>query len=139
MSEHHSAEFYKALCYSTTEFDKSIVFIASGALGLSMAFIDKVVKLDTAHYKVLLILAWYFFGMAICLSLITHFISILANRWAIPNCPAGDNCDDVKEEKYRKGERIWNRSIRGLNISMIVTLLVGITLFLIFIQKNLLP
>lgn len=136
MGNLHSAEFYKQLNYSTTEFDKSIIFIASGALGISMAFIDKVVKLDEAHCKCLLILSWDFFGVTIFLSLVTHFVSVMANRWAIQNCPSEDNENDTLEQKYITGEKKWNWSIRGLNLLMIVGLLLGLFFFLRFIHFN---
>ena len=137
MSSNHSAEFYKALNYSTTEFDKSIVFIASGALGISMAFIDKIVKLSCAHDKGYLIASWFLFGATIFISLVTHFISVMANRWAILNCPNDENNTDNSDIKYRRGEKRWNSSIRILNILMIITLLIGIVLFLLFINNNL--
>jgi hypothetical protein len=132
----HSDELHKTLTYSITEFDKSIVFIASGALGISMAFIDKIVKLEIAKDKEFLLIAWYLFGSTIFLSLVTHFISVYAVRWAICNRPDQDNEDEAKEANYLVRELIWNLTIRGLNILMIITLFIGIILFLYFIQNN---
>lgn len=137
----HSDEFYKALNYSTSEFDKSIVFIASGALGISMAFIDKIVPLETAINKEWLIGAWGLFGITILLNMITHFISQLANRWAIHNDPNDFPKGKKKkkmEKKYMRGEKHWNYLIRGLNFSMIVALVAGFSLFLYFIYSNIL-
>jgi hypothetical protein len=132
----HTTEFYKALSYSTAEFDKSIVFIASGALGISMAFVDKLVKLENASNKWLLVYAWYAFGITIFISLVSHFFSSMAIRWSIVNCPT-EECTDAEDEAYRKKENHWNQLIRGLNILMIITLFIGIIMFLNFINKNL--
>jgi hypothetical protein len=37
----YEQELYKTLNYSNEQFDKHILFIASGALGISFAFIEK--------------------------------------------------------------------------------------------------
>ena len=72
----HQQDSYK---YSVEQFDKSILFIASGALGGSFAFIKDVIPdLSKAFGKWLLISSWYIFGIVIFISLVNHFISALA-------------------------------------------------------------
>jgi hypothetical protein len=66
----------------------------------------------------------------IFLSLVAHFISVLANRWAIIN-------DDAEAGRYNKTSRRWNYTIRLFNILMIAGLLLGILLLIIFVNKNL--
>ena len=121
---------YQALSYGNEQFDKNVLFIASGALGISFGFIEKVVpNLDAAQNKNLLIDSWYCFAGVIFLSLLAHFVSVMANRWAIVH-------DDMEDTNYNKISRRWNYAIRSSNILMIVGLLTGIFLLVAFVKQN---
>ena len=39
----YTDKLYQALNYSVEQFDKSVLFIASGALGITFAFVEKIV------------------------------------------------------------------------------------------------
>jgi hypothetical protein len=126
----HIKATYEALSYGNVQFDKNVLFIASGALGISFGFIEKVVpNLALAKNKSFLIDSWYLFAGVIFISLVAHFISILANRWAIVN-------DDLEKEKYNRISCWWNWSVRALNISMILGLCLGIVLLIAFVNQN---
>jgi hypothetical protein len=131
----YTKEQYAALTYSNEQFDKNVTFIASGALGISFAFIEKIVKLENAHCKCWLIVSWYIFAIVIFISLLTHFISILANRWSIENRCDEDSSDKEKKE-YDFIAKCWNYSIRGLNILMLGGLLIGMIYLISFIKDN---
>ncbi len=119
------------LTYSINQFDKNILFIASGALGVSFAFIKDIVpSLSTAVYKSLLFISWYLFALVIFLSLLGHFLSMQAHSWAINNSHLDD--DPFNEEVKKK-----NRPIRILNISMIIANFMGALALIIFIHLNL--
>lgn len=121
-------ELYKALHYSNEQFDKNVLFIASGALGISFAFIESVVpNLECSEYKSYLINSWFMFAFVIFLSLISHFISGLSLRWSVSN---------FTKKKFEKGMKKWNFVIRGLNLLMILGLLIGTLLLINFIRKN---
>lgn len=69
-SEEYIKAKYQALSYGNEQFDKNVLFIASGALGISFGFIEKVIpNLDTALSTNILILSWYCFAGVIFLSL----------------------------------------------------------------------
>lgn len=121
-------ELYSALDYSSQQFDKNVLFIASGSLGISFAFIEKIVpNLETALSKSLLFCSWYCFAIVIFISLINHFISIGALRWRIKN---------LNEDKESQ-EQNWNIAINIINVMMMIGLLVGVILLISFIEKNL--
>lgn len=127
--ESYEQELYKTLNYSNEQFDKNVLFIASGSLGVSFAFIEKIVPdLAKANEKVYLISSWYFFAGVIFVCLISHFISSLSLRWSVVN--HGNN------DKFAKGSKRWNFIIRTLNIIMILGLLTGTVLLINFINKN---
>jgi hypothetical protein len=136
MDEEYTKEQYTALKYSNEQFDKSIQLIASGALGISFAFIEKIVKLEYAICKSLLINAWVIFAIVIFISLITHFVSILANRWAIENLYEVDADINTKLDYFKKARRYWNYPIRALNVMMIIGLFIGMLFLITFIKQN---
>lgn len=124
----YEQELYKTLSYSNEQFDKNVLFIASGALAISFAFIEKLVpNLGIAKNKDCLIDAWFYFGAVIFISLICHFISILSIRWSINN---------HNKKDFGKGMRLWNIVTRILNFTMIIGLLIGIILLINFIKQN---
>ncbi|HBS86932.1 MAG: hypothetical protein A2W91_12950 [Bacteroidetes bacterium GWF2_38_335] len=126
--ENYSNKKYEALNYSNQQFDKNVLFIASGALGISFAFIEKMVPdITEATGKCNLISSWYLYATVIFLSLTAHFISILANRWAIVNADS-KNFDKISCQ--------WNWTIRTFNIFMIIGLLIATLLLISFIQIN---
>lgn len=51
----------EAYIASSAQFDKQILFLSSGALGLSFAFIKDIVKLNESNHKWLLVLSWAYF------------------------------------------------------------------------------
>lgn len=75
----------KAYIESSSQFDKQILFIASGALGVSLAFIKDIVKLDIATNKNLLLLSWIFFGAVILICILSHYTSLKAINFKIEN------------------------------------------------------
>ncbi|MBA7589602.1 hypothetical protein ES708_31689 [subsurface metagenome] len=126
--DNYTDQQYQALKYSYEQFDKNVLFIASGALGISFAFVEKIIPdLEKACKTNLLINSWYFFAGVIFISLIAHFISVLANRWAIAN----EGC-----KNYDKITRSLNWSIRLINLAMIVGLLWGLLLLINFVKLN---
>lgn len=127
--DNYTQEQYQALKYSNEQFDKNVLFIASGALGISFAFIEKVIPdLQNAVSSNSLIASWYCFAGVIFISLVAHFISIMANRWAIAH-------DDQTKDYNRICSR-WNISLRAINILMIIGLLIGIVLLIHFVKLN---
>ena len=122
-------EQYKALYYSYEQFDKSVLFIASGALGISFAFIEKIIPdLVNAVSSRLLIMSWYLFAGVIFVSLVAHFISTRAISWGIGHTES--------EPDYERKSRRWNHAIRALNVLMIIGLLVGIITLINFVKLN---
>lgn len=127
--EEYNKARYQALAYGIEQFDKNVLFISSGALGISFGFIENVVPLATAKNKCLLLDSWYCFAGVIFISLIAHFISMLAIRWSITK-------DGIKEDIHEKISNRWNYFVRSLNILMIVGLLAGIILLITFVKQN---
>jgi len=119
---------YLALKYSYEQFDKNVLFIASGALGISFAFIEKVIpNLAQAFKTNLLINSWYCFAGVIFISLLAHFISTQAIRWSI---------EKKGSKNYKRNRKYINLIIRFINTLQIAGLLLGIILLISFIKLN---
>lgn len=116
----------KAYFESSSQFDKQVLFIASGALGISLAFVKDIVKLDKSVYKSTLLLSWIFFGIVILISIISHYTSLKAINSKIENI-------NVIEDKESKK---FNNYTKWFNILMIVFLSLGLIFLNIFIGIN---
>ena len=115
----------KAHLESSSQFDKSTLFISSGALGLSFTFIKDIVKVDIACYKWLLITSWSLFVIVILASLLSHYISIQAINSAMENLY-------VKNDKSNN----LNKFVKLLNISMMILILLGLSTLITFVSLN---
>lgn len=129
--EQHTDQLNKTLHYSVEQFGKTILYIASGSLGISFAFIKDIIpNLKEAKEISSLIFSWYIFGIVIFISLVCHFISVLANTWAIKH-------SDLKPKIFNQKINGWNIPIRILNLLMIVGILIGAFFLFNFIEINL--
>jgi hypothetical protein len=131
------AEKYKAFSYGAQEFDKSIRYIASGALGISFAFIEKIVKLDAfTRHKELLYHAWYLFTAVILLSMIAYYVIQEINRWAIEHHVDASDSITLKKAYEKKANR-FNWLMRLINYSMVLMLIIGLLNLIGFVEWNL--
>lgn len=116
----------KAFIESSSQFDKQVLFVASGALGISLAFIKDIVTLNIATYKSLLILSWISFGAVIIFCIMSHYTSLKAINFKIEN---------IYQKKDKTSKR-FNLFTKGLNFLMIIFLTLGLVLLNIFIGIN---
>lgn len=116
--------------YSNQQFDKNILFIASGALGISFAFIKDIIPdFEKATHKGFLISSWYVFAGVIFISLISQFIVSRACDWAYIN-------QHLDSKVYNRKLKWWNYPIRILNITSVLAILVGTIFLIYFINQN---
>lgn len=108
---------------SSREFDRLIVYLAAGGLGLTVAFTDDLINLSTAKFKWLLFGTWTAFIITLVLNLISQLTSTKTMDL------------EMEEEEFRSD--FYNEVTKWLNILSIVFLVVGICFFLIFIALNL--
>lgn len=119
---------YQALKYSYEQFDKNVIYIASGALGISFAFIEKVIPdIEKAICSNLLITSWSIFAVVIFISQVAHFISMCAIRWSINN---------YQKPNYENGRKNRNIIIRTINAFMILGILAGLITLIYFVKFN---
>lgn len=61
---------------SQSDFEKNLVYLSAGSLALSIGFIEKIIKLQDASSKWLLITSWCLLASTLLLNLASHLISV---------------------------------------------------------------
>jgi hypothetical protein len=118
---------------SSDEFDKSLLTFSSGALGLSLAFIKDIVKLESAIALNWLYLSWAFLTSCIVLTIFSYRFSILAQR---------KHLDDL-EKYYLKDDKtalnkktVWSRALTICAWGGAIFFLAGVLATVVFVYLN---
>jgi predicted tellurium resistance membrane protein TerC len=109
--------------YSEEQYDRLLVYLNSGALVLTIGFVQNIIKITEKTVIVLLIASWCLFVLSLLMILISHRSSI-----------AAIDCE-IKEKDERSEN--WNKCTRVLNIISAFFLIAGLILFIIFIAGEL--
>lgn len=116
----------KAYFESSVQFDKQILFIASGALGISFTFINDIIDLSCSVWKGILFTSWILFALVILFSLLSHYYS----KQAINN-----KMENIEKENHTQSGKL-NDKVVLLNKLMIAFNILGLFTLLIFIYIN---
>ena len=115
-------------------FDRAILTLSAGALGISITFINQIAPYPTRDTKWLIISAWMFFSLSVLSTLISFLTSQVACRKQIEICEEvllhGRSDDDSKSNKFATLTK-W------LNYTSIFFFLIGIITLASFCFKNL--
>lgn len=117
--------------YSTTQFDKNVLLLASGALVISVGFLDKTIPLDIAIVLWILFVGWILLVLTILSSLLSHFLSMKAVNKMI-----GAIQDETDEDLNDLHKRL-NKPVSTLNWISIILLILGILAIVVFTIINL--
>lgn len=119
---------------SYEQYDKSILFLSIGALGLSLSFLRDISSPSSIHYPILLLLSWYGFASSIVLTVISFIISQRAMERQM----------EIAEDYYLKGsddafgsKNFSDTTTMVLNLLTGILFIVSIFLTLIFVTLNL--
>jgi hypothetical protein len=111
------------------DFEKNITYISAGALALSLTFLDKIVPIKGSEYSFLVITSWALLILTLLSNLLSHqYSSYIIDK----------TIDDVDANSDNKIKN-WERRIRKMriwNIGNSLSLILGITLFVIFVSIN---
>jgi len=116
---------------SDDDFEKYITFIASGALGLTLTFIDKISPLKESIAIWVIVFGWVLLALTLFINLLSHFLSSRYNEKTVQ-----DIDDELEYDKLIKRIDDRNKIISCLNLSSIVLLGLGIISILIFTTIN---
>lgn len=116
---------------SDDDFEKYITFISSGALIITLTFIDKISPLETSVLKWILITGWFFLASTLLINLVSHYLSSRFNEKTVQNLD-----EQLPFENLLCNIKRRNHIISTLNIISIISLGIGIISILIFATIN---
>jgi hypothetical protein len=116
---------------SDDDFEKYITFIASGSLGLTLTFIDKISPLKQSIGIWVIIVGWVFLASTLFINLLSHFLSSRYNEKTIQ-----DLDDEIKYDDLINNIDKRNKLVSNLNLTSIILLGLGILFILIFTALN---
>ena len=125
---------YENKLKSEDDYEKYLTLISSGALALSITFIEKIVILNNAICKGLLITGWVLLTITLLGSLLSHFFSRKYSEKTINDIDDTNIEFDVLLANLEKRNSI----LECFNVVNIGTLFSGIILIIIFISTNIL-
>tara|TARA_R110002051_G_scaffold69946_2_gene125790 strand:+ start:4159 stop:4698 length:540 start_codon:yes stop_codon:yes gene_type:complete len=116
-------------------FEKAVTFIASGALGLTLTFHDKIVPVNDAILVILIALGWALLVGTLFINLISHYKSSKSVDYSI------DDVDKLMENSinyitFQKNLLRRNKLINSLNKVSIGMLGIGLFLITIYVSVN---
>lgn len=111
------------------DFDKSVLSLSGGALGVSFAFLKDVIGPGPVRGSVWLVAAWTVWALSIVAVLSSFFFSQLALRTAITQV------DDATIHTQHPG-RWYTRATMGLNIAAGLLFLAGVIAMVVFVREN---
>lgn len=115
---------------SQDHFDKLVVTLSAGALGVSFAFVTDIIGSDSAISLELLVWAWGMWSASLVVILCSHFLSVEAFRTVIRQVDDGT----IYDEPPGRGLTKWT----GIaNIFAAILFMAGLLFMIIFARINL--
>ena len=108
--------------YSEEEYDKLTVYLASGAIVVSVSFIDKLIQIGSTSTIWMLKLSWILFTLTLLIILISHKTSL--------------STFDNRIMNKEKASKRFECATRILNWLAFGTLTIGLVFFGIFVLIN---
>jgi beta-lactamase regulating signal transducer with metallopeptidase domain len=128
---------------SQDQFDKALMALSASGIGVTIAFLDKIVPFHDASLKWLLFLIWLTWGLCLLATMFSFYASVRAlarsERQIAKEIDAvriAPNPDDVPAPKNDGGK--WNTATKALNEVAAVLFILGLIAMLVFIWYNLL-
>ena len=122
---------YETKSKSQDDFEKYINIIASGGLGITIAFFDKIVQIDKAICLWIIVCGWLFLAITLLVNLFSHFKSVHYMELTISEIN-----DEKYEEVFTNVEK-RNKIINWFNLVSLTSLIIGVLAIIIFVTINL--
>lgn len=110
--------------------DKTLTTLAAGAIGLSFAFVRQISQ-SPVQDKKLLFASWFLLVGSLTSVLLSLFLSQFSLR------RMQDNLDEYYKRQRDEGKNPWSTFINLLNITSLLSFILGVVVTAIFISENL--
>lgn len=118
------------------DYDKTVITLSGGALGISFAFIKDIIGNNPITFKEILVMGWVCWGLSITLVLISYFLSHLALRKAINQFDTAVKNSNIGEIYSQRVGGSYSLITAILNIFGGLLFLAGVILITIFVWHN---
>ena len=113
-----------------SEYDKAILALSGGALGVSMTFLKDIVVKQGVQGGGYLLAAWVCWGLSVTCTLFSYYASTQALRRAVKQT------DDKLIYLEHAGGR-FNQVTKALNIAAGLLFMLGVVSIIVFVAHNL--
>jgi anaerobic C4-dicarboxylate transporter len=127
--------YQEAINKSEDDFEKNLIYLSSGALGLTLIFIEKIVPPQNSIYLFLLILGWVLLTVTLGINLVSHLIS---KKYIQKSQSEFDDCIHQKitwDEHYENSLK-RNKNIDIINWVSLGLFILGIISIVIYTSIN---
>jgi hypothetical protein len=111
-------------------FDRTVLTLSGGALGVSFAFVEKFTVAGNTVCKELLLASWVSWATSLALILLSHYCSTFAMRKAVAQVDAGTI-------STQPPGGAWDNATKALNALGAMTFVVGVVFICTFAINNL--
>lgn len=115
---------------SQTTFDRTVLTLSGGALGVSFTFVEQFVGSGPAVQSGFLLAAWIAWTSSLAIILLSHYFSTLAIRATIEQVDAGTIYDE------RPG-RWYDTAVKWANLLGAFLFILGVIFVVVFSMSNL--
>ena len=113
-----------------SEYDKGVMTLSGGALGVSFAFLKDIVGTKGLSHGLVLLAAWILWGISISFILASYFTSTKALRKAVEDT-------DAKDIYLTLANSGWVTATKWLNALAGICFFAGIVCIVVFVAYNL--
>jgi len=122
MSEERNKILEELRQHSEKEFDKLLVYLNSGALVISLAFVENIIPFENASALICLKCSWILFGLSLTIVLLSHKSATASMKYELIN-------------KKKISDTLDNLT-KILNNLSFISFIMGLFIFIYFILKN---
>lgn len=112
-----------------SEYDKAILALSGGALGVSMTFLKDVVIKQGVEGGGYLLFAWLCWGLSVTCTLSSYYTSTLAMQRAVRQT-------DDKLIYWELAGGWLNQATKALNFAAGILFMIGVVLIVVFVSYN---
>lgn len=119
----------------TENFDKNLLALSSGALGISLAFVKDIVPLQEAHLLFCLIASWIMFALCILVTMASFQVSIKALECSLPFSEKY-YFNDERDALDKHRDTFWCRAVDWCTWTAGILFVIGLVCTIVFVCVN---
>jgi hypothetical protein len=121
---------------ANARFHKSILTMAAGSFGVSFAFINQIVPLNSAIYTAILVLSWLFFGLSIICAVLEPRVGSAIQDKLLDDIEKNIELGYAGRSYIGTNKRLLMFPTRALNWLSVILFTLGVLCLLCFVYLN---